>query len=122
MIRRKMLGLTQEQVAHMCGYNASSTVTDWELGKKPPSLENILKLSEIFDCDINELIHGEAAVNVVHEPAATYGLKQESVFDRMYKSLDESHLRNIRNLEATVERLTVELNDCKRGLERLSAG
>lgn len=54
---RKKKSLTQEQLAEMLGVNRT-TVTLWERGINKPKIEMIEKLTEIFDCSINELLYG----------------------------------------------------------------
>lgn len=53
--KRKDFGYTQGQLSLACGVDRT-TVTKWETGKSSPSIENLKKLSEIFNCTIDELV------------------------------------------------------------------
>lgn len=55
---RKSAGFSQEQFAEMLGYN-SRTVQYWESGKQNPDIETIIKMAEIFNVTLDELIKGK---------------------------------------------------------------
>ena len=55
---RKSLKMTQKQLAFVLGVTRT-TVTMWETGKAYPAVETLIKLSEIFNCTIDELVKGE---------------------------------------------------------------
>lgn len=55
---RKSLEMTQKDLALLLGVNRT-TVTMWETGKAYPAVETLIKLSEIFNCTIDELVRGE---------------------------------------------------------------
>ena len=59
MIEKKRVekGLTQQQVAKYVGVSRS-TVTKWELGISFPRKVQLLKLSDLFGCTLDELVRG----------------------------------------------------------------
>ena len=50
--------MTQNELAEILGVNRSA-VAMWETGKNYPSVRQLIKLSEIFHCTIDELVKGE---------------------------------------------------------------
>jgi len=55
---RKTKGLTQTKLAEKI-FVSEKTISKWENGKGVPDAESIIKLSEIFQVSINELLNGE---------------------------------------------------------------
>ena len=55
---RKKLKLTQEELAEKI-YVTDKTISSWESNRTEPSLETIIKLSEILNCTAAYLIHGD---------------------------------------------------------------
>ena len=56
-LARKGAGLTQKQVAEKLGV-VESCYANWEQGRTEPNVENLRKLSEIFDISLDDLING----------------------------------------------------------------
>ena len=54
--------LSQEELAKKL-FVSSKTISSWETNRTEPSLEIIVKLSEIFDCSVVYLIYGEIKKN-----------------------------------------------------------
>lgn len=55
---RDTRNMTQEQLAMMVGVSRQS-VTKWESGRSYPDMEKQLKLCDIFDCTLDELVRGD---------------------------------------------------------------
>ena len=55
---RKELGMTQDQVAGALDVT-QNCVSKWENGVCMPSVEFLIKLSDLFGCTIDELVKGE---------------------------------------------------------------
>ena len=53
--KRLSKGLTQQSLSKMLGCGRT-TVTMWENGQAIPSVDKLQKLSEIFNCSIDELL------------------------------------------------------------------
>lgn len=53
--RRKMLGLSQDDIAKKIGVH-NTTYGNWELGKTEPNLTDLIKLAEIFHITTDELL------------------------------------------------------------------
>ena len=52
---RELHDLNQRELASKLGVNPSA-VALWELGQRKPSMDNVIKLAEIFDLTVTELI------------------------------------------------------------------
>lgn len=50
--------MTQEQLAMLLGVSRQS-VTKWESEKSQPEMDKLLKMCEIFDCTLDELVTGD---------------------------------------------------------------
>ena len=61
--RRLALGLTQEQLALMLGVSRQS-VTKWEAEKSYPEMDKLLKLCQIFDVTLDDLVQGDLTTSV----------------------------------------------------------
>ncbi len=55
---RATRNMTQEQLAMMVGVSRQS-VTKWEAEKAYPEMDKLLKLCQIFDCTLDELVQGD---------------------------------------------------------------
>ena len=56
-LARNGVGLTQKQVADKLGV-VESCYAKWEQGRAEPNIENLIKLCEIFDISLDDLING----------------------------------------------------------------
>lgn len=54
--------LSQEELAKKI-FVSNKTISSWELNRTEPSLEMLIKLSEILDCNIVYLIYGDIKKN-----------------------------------------------------------
>ena len=52
---RRLTGFSQRDIAHCLGVTHASIISRWEKGLSFPSLENVLKLSVLYHCLIDEL-------------------------------------------------------------------
>ena len=50
--------MTQEQLAMMVGVSRQS-VTKWEAERAYPEMDKLLKLCQIFDCTLDDLVTGD---------------------------------------------------------------
>lgn len=55
---RAVNNMTQEQLAMLLGVSRQS-VTKWESGKSSPEMDKLLKMCQIFDCTLDELVQGD---------------------------------------------------------------
>ena len=53
---REAGGYTLAQVAESCGVQQYQTVSKWEKGNSVPSIENLFKLCELFNCELGYLL------------------------------------------------------------------
>lgn len=56
--KRESLNMTQGQLAESLGVKRS-TLAMWETGRNFPRVEILIKMSELFNCTIDELLKGE---------------------------------------------------------------
>lgn len=56
--RREELKLTQEYVAEMLGVSRQ-TISNWENGRSYPDIERIVRLSDIYELSLDELLKGD---------------------------------------------------------------
>ena len=59
--------MTQEQLAMLVGVSRQS-VTKWEAERAYPEMDKLIKISEIFDCSLDDLINGDLTAREA-EPA-----------------------------------------------------
>ena len=56
---RKRSKMSQAELASNLGIS-QSMVAKWETGKNYPSVENLIVLSNLFNCTIDELVKGDS--------------------------------------------------------------
>lgn len=60
---REEHGYTQDELGHLLGDYSPSAISYFEKGERKPRIEEISKLSEIFEVDINEILPKTEAVS-----------------------------------------------------------
>jgi transcriptional regulator with XRE-family HTH domain len=53
---RTQRGLTMQQLADALGYGSSGYVSDVETGKREPTLKFVLKVADLFDASLDQLL------------------------------------------------------------------
>ena len=53
--KRKEKGLTQEDLAHQL-LVSSKTISNWETNKTTPDIDNVIRISQLFDISLNQLL------------------------------------------------------------------
>lgn len=53
--RRKAKGLTQSELATKLGVQ-TTTVSMWETGLRTPNIKTLMRLSEVLNCTLNDLL------------------------------------------------------------------
>lgn len=56
---RKERNLTQKQLAEEIGIYKSPSISEWELGKKEPCIDTIIKLSRVLNVTVGYLVGAE---------------------------------------------------------------
>ena len=73
---RATRNMTQEQLAMLVGVSRQS-VTKWEAERSYPEMDKLLRICEIFDCTIDELVKGDLTVRpeepALSVPAESFG-------------------------------------------------
>lgn len=59
---RQDKNMTQQELADIM-YVTDKTISSWETNRTEPSLESIIKISEIFECSVGYLIYGNTTKN-----------------------------------------------------------
>lgn len=52
---RKQKNMSQDQLAELLGYKSYTTIQKWETGISEPPLKALKQMSEIFNCDMDEM-------------------------------------------------------------------
>lgn len=60
-LNRERLGITQDELASKL-YVSRQTISNWETAHSYPDLENLLRLSVLFDVSLDDLLKGDVAV------------------------------------------------------------
>ncbi|ACX51292.1 transcriptional regulator, XRE family [Ammonifex degensii KC4] len=103
---RQRMGLRQDDVARMVGVERS-TVANWERGVKQPSLETLVKLSQLFGVSLDELV-GVTEVTT-SSPLSRYC---SLVSDPLVKLLAERTGVPAKNIAAFIAALQVSGDAC----------
>lgn len=68
---RKQSGLSQEKLAEMVTVSRQA-VTKWETSQSTPSMENLIKLAEIFKVPLEQLASGSMVETKANQPEETH--------------------------------------------------
>ena len=55
-VLRKQRGMTLKELAEILGHTTHSHISELETGKRMPSLEVAIKISELFDVSVDQLV------------------------------------------------------------------
>ena len=55
--------MTQEQLAMLLGVSRQS-VTKWEAEKSYPEMDKLIKMCQIFECSLDDLVQGDVSATV----------------------------------------------------------
>jgi len=68
---RKQKGVSQEALAYELGLSSQSSYSDWENDISIPKNDNIIRLSNYYDIDVNELLQEVfPSINITNEKNA----------------------------------------------------
>lgn len=56
---RKAKGMSQQELAHACGWESQSRIGNYERGIREPNLQDLQKLSRALNTSFNELVAGQ---------------------------------------------------------------
>ena len=65
--KRKEYKYSQKQVSDLLQVS-QSTYCDWETGQVMPKIENLIKISKLYDMEIGELLEINANFNIINSP------------------------------------------------------
>lgn len=60
--------MTQEQLAMLLGVSRQS-VTKWEAEKSYPEMDKLIKMCQIFECSLDDLVQGDLTDRAWHPPS-----------------------------------------------------
>lgn len=96
--RRKRAGLTQKVVADYVGLKKSA-ISNYEQGRKTPSLRYLLKLAEILKYDLSESIN----YKIFHEQVELVSIKRQlKFFGLTYPELEKLTGYSVRQITSTL--------------------
>lgn len=84
---REKAGLSQKYVALTLGVRAPS-VSDWEQGKNWPSIDNLLKLAELYNVTVDELLGRATSAEIIAMQAAGVSLDEKHIL-LLYRALSD---------------------------------
>ena len=56
-VKRKELGMSQKEVAYKIGIQPTA-LSNYELNRRQPPIDILIKLADLFGCTIDELVRG----------------------------------------------------------------
>lgn len=83
---RKKQELTQQELARKL-FVTDKTISSWESGRTEPSLEMLMKLSEILDCSISYLLYGDVSSQDIETEIKIKLSKEE--YQKLEKELEK---------------------------------
>lgn len=66
---RKKRGVTQHELANLMGVR-QNTISQWESGKRNPSIPRLVRLAKIFDCTLDDLCSCDSPAQDAERPGA----------------------------------------------------
>lgn len=119
--RREVLGLTRKELGDKCGVR-QETVSNWELGKYPPTSDNLNKLTKIFGCSKHDLhrtynipvlkLHDTKQVEKTKDEPVEYEFKFDSEYPSIViKSADPIKEEPKKEIHPVTERLNRYIED-----------
>ncbi len=62
LLQRKKLNMSQEDLGNLI-YVSRQTISMWEKGQTVPTLDNLIRLGEVFSVTVDEILYGEKEAN-----------------------------------------------------------
>lgn len=92
---REKTGMSQKFVALTLGVKAPS-VSDWEQGKNWPSVENLMKLADLYHVTVDELLGRATGAEITALQAAGVSMDEKHIL-LLYRSLSDQGKEHIFN-------------------------
>ena len=73
---RATKGMTQEQLAMIVGVSRQA-IAKWEAGGTYPETEKLIRLSQIFECSLDDIITGDLTTRPIEAAAPAPGSPQD---------------------------------------------
>ena len=83
---RKEAGLSQEELGNMLNV-ARQTISKWELGETTPEMDKLIKMSEVFNITLDELIKDEKSEQEMVNTNASSNSNSQKLADIIIKIL-----------------------------------
>ncbi|WP_225865848.1 helix-turn-helix transcriptional regulator [Dyadobacter aurulentus] len=98
---RELMGWSQDELAEKIKRRDKQTISAWETGKRDPSLKELIKLAEVFNATVAQLI-GEAPM--FEEPRENYVMmKKDDLIELQRKALEMEEER-IKDLKEQLDK------------------
>lgn len=97
---RLSLGLSQKKVAEITGLRQSS-ISSWELGRRTPLPDGLIKLADAFGCSVDYILGRESEDGIIN--IQNYNIEKseiQTLFDKLDRFEKERVLGYVRALVA----------------------
>ena len=105
LIKRKELGLTQEELAHKMGYKSKSTINKIELGINDVPYCRIIQFAKILDTSVAELIEQDLH-NSKDDLSIQIIISTSKTRETMYSNLNEEMIKK----GFTIKKIAIRMN------------
>lgn len=93
-VQREKRGMTQKELATAIGI-ATSTVANYETGKRKPDPDTLCKIADALDCTLDALVRGK-------EKDRPFGRSKDELMKMFSELSEEEHLWMIALLQASL--------------------
>ena len=90
-------GLYQRELADLLK-TSNSTICDWERGRCEPSIQDLIKLSNVFNCSVDYLIGNEDDFGFITSASNSELSHQEERLIQIYRTLSDRDKKMIDNI------------------------
>lgn len=86
-------GKTQKELAEKVGYN-QTIISQWEHGTRDPSTEALIKLSEIFDVSVDEILGIKKESTIKNDSTTQIPAKLKNIYEDLLQ-LDDNGIKTV---------------------------
>lgn len=104
---REQNNLSQKELASYIGINRS-TLSYYESGQSEPTLTNLIKLSNYFDCSIDSLVFGlNNQENLNSNKYNTYTIKLNNIISQLENLNIQKLISNIKDIKSDFDKTDI---------------
>lgn len=89
-------GLYQRELADLIK-TSNSTICDWERGRCEPSIQDLIKLSNIFNCSVDYLIGNEDDFGIISSADNNLTYEENRIIE-IYRTLSDRDKKMVDNI------------------------